>query len=43
MSKYNGSCSCGAVEAEVIGEPVAMAVYHCTICRGWSAAPVTGA
>ena len=43
MSNYTGSCSCGAVEVEVIGEPAAMAVCHCTICRGWSAAPVTGA
>ena len=43
MSGYTGVCSCGAVEVEVVGEPVVMAVCHCTICRGWSAAPVTGA
>ena len=43
MSAYTGVCSCGAVEVEVIGEPAVMAVCHCTICRGWSAAPVTGA
>lgn len=43
MANYTGGCSCGAVEVEVMGEPAAMAVCHCTICRGWSAAPVTGA
>ena len=43
MTNYTGGCSCGAVQVEVTGEPAVMAVCHCTDCRGWSAAPVTGA
>lgn len=43
MTSYTGSCICGEVEVEVSGDPVAVAICHCTICRAWSAAPVTGA
>ena len=43
MEKYSGECLCGAVRVEVSGEPAVMAVCHCKLCRGWSAAPVTGA
>ena len=43
MEKYSGECFCGAVRVEVSGEPAVMAVCHCKLCRGWSAAPVTGA
>ena len=43
MEKYSGECFCGAVQVEVSGEPAVMAVCHCKLCRGWSAAPVTGA
>ena len=42
MTKYNGECFCRAVQVEVIGEPAVMALCHCKLCRGWSAAPVTG-
>ena len=43
MEKYSGECFCGAVRVEVSGERAVMAVCHCKLCRGWSAAPVTGA
>jgi hypothetical protein len=43
MTSYTGNCFCGAVEVEVKGEPAAMAICHCKLCRSWSAAPVTGA
>jgi hypothetical protein len=35
-----GRCFCGAVEIQVLGEPVAMGYCHCTSCREWAAAPV---
>ena len=34
------SCFCGAVKAEVQGEPKAMGYCHCSSCRTWSAGPV---
>ena len=37
---YKGECFCGAVHAEVSGEPEAMGYCHCQSCRSWSAAPV---
>ena len=43
MTKYKGECFCGSVQVEVTGEPAVMAICHCKLCRGWSAAPVTGA
>ena len=43
MSKYEGECFCGAVKVEVNGEPAVMAICHCKVCRGWSAAPINGA
>ena len=43
MTKYEGECFCGAVKVEVDGEPAVMAICHCKICRGWSAAPINGA
>ena len=43
MATYEGSCFCGEVKVELDGEPDAMVVCHCTICRSWSASPVNGA
>ena len=43
MATYEGSCFCGEVKVEVDGEPDAMFVCHCTVCRTWSASPVNGA
>ncbi len=40
MTKYKGSCFCGAVEIEANGTPEAMGYCHCNSCRSWSAAPV---
>ena len=40
---YSGKCMCGAVKIEVEGEPIAMMVCHCNVCRSWSASPVNGA
>ena len=43
MSKQQetqGRCFCGAVEIQVVGQPVAMGYCHCTSCREWAAAPV---
>ena len=40
---YSGKCMCGAVKVEVEGEPIAMMVCHCNVCRSWSASPVNGA
>ena len=40
--KHRGSCSCGAVELTVSGEPVAMGYCHCESCRKWSAGPING-
>lgn len=35
-----GGCQCGAVRYEVEGEPVLVALCHCTMCRRAHAAPV---
>ena len=37
-----GSCLCGAVQFEVIGEPSTMTYCHCESCRRWVGAPVMG-
>ncbi len=37
-----GSCLCGAVQFEVIGEPLTMTYCHCESCRRWVSAPVMG-
>ena len=39
-STYSGSCSCGAVQFTVTGDPAAMGYCHCDSCRKWSAGPV---
>ena len=43
MAKYEGSCFCGEVKVAVSGDPVAMMVCHCAVCRSWSASPMNGA
>ena len=43
MSPYKATCFCGEIEVQITGEPLAMLVCHCAVCRAWSAAPVTGA
>ena len=43
MPSYKGTCFCGEVEVEVIADAVAQLVCHCTVCRSWSATPMTGA
>ena len=40
---YRESCFCGEVEVEVVCAAVAQLVCHCTVCRSWSATPMTGA
>lgn len=40
QTSYSGSCFCGEVELEVIGEPAGMGYCHCASCRHWSAGPV---
>jgi hypothetical protein len=37
---YVGSCFCGAVQLEAVGEPEAMGYCHCRSCRSWSGGPV---
>lgn len=37
---HQGSCFCGQVQFQVVGEPVAMGYCHCESCRHWSAGPV---
>lgn len=39
-TSYEGSCFCGAVQFNVIGDPTAMGYCHCSSCRHWSAGPV---
>ena len=39
---FSGSCFCGGVEVEVVGAAVAKLVCDCTVCRNWSATPITG-
>lgn len=36
-------CACGAVAAELTGEPILQCYCHCTDCRGWLGAPVHAA
>jgi len=35
-----GSCFCGTVQLEVVGEPEGMGYCHCRSCRAWSGGPV---
>lgn len=37
--QLSGGCQCGNVRFEVSGEPVMVAVCHCTMCRRAHAAP----
>ena len=37
-----GSCLCGAVQFEVVGEPFTMTYCHCESCRRWVGAPMMG-
>lgn len=37
--QLSGGCQCGNVRFEVSGEPVIVAVCHCTMCRRAHAAP----
>ena len=37
--RREGGCLCGAVRYEVSGEPVTVALCHCSMCRRSSAAP----
>jgi len=37
---HKGTCFCGAVQLEAVGEPAAMGYCHCESCRAWSAGPV---
>ena len=39
-ARYRGSCFCGDVQFEVLGQPEAMGYCHCSSCRHWSAGPV---
>lgn len=38
--EHTGSCFCGSVEIEVVGEPEGMGYCHCESCRHWSAGPI---
>jgi hypothetical protein len=35
----SGGCQCGAIRYEIVGEPVMVAICHCTMCRRAHAAP----
>ncbi|HYE52127.1 MAG TPA: GFA family protein [Azospirillaceae bacterium] len=37
---HRGSCFCGAVEIEAVGEPVEMGYCHCESCRAYTGAPM---
>ena len=37
--KQTGSCQCGKVRYHVIGEPIVVALCHCSTCRRANAAP----
>ena len=39
---YRGTCFCDAVEIEAAGAPLDMGYCHCSSCRSYSGAPVTG-
>lgn len=41
--KHLARCACGAVEAELTGEPVLQCYCHCVDCRDWLGAPVHAA
>jgi hypothetical protein len=36
---FTGGCQCGAVRYEVQGDPVVVAICHCSMCRRANAAP----
>jgi hypothetical protein len=38
---HKGACYCGAVEIEMLGDPLEMGYCHCENCRRYSAAPVS--
>lgn len=38
----NGSCQCGAITYEVLGDPVYSALCHCADCRKSAGAPMVG-
>jgi hypothetical protein len=40
---YKASCTCGAVELAVTGDPAVQAFCHCNSCRGWLGAPIHAA
>ena len=37
-----GKCHCGAIRYSAEGAPEHHALCHCTDCRGWSGAPMSG-
>ncbi len=37
--RHQGNCFCGAVQIEVVGDPVDMGYCHCHSCRAYSGAP----
>lgn len=37
-----GGCHCGAIRYSAEGTPEHHALCHCTDCRGWSGAPMSG-
>ncbi len=41
--RFHVSCACGAVQAEVSGDPVMQVYCHCGDCRDWLGAPVHAA
>lgn len=38
---YHAQCSCGTVQMEVRGEPVAQCYCHCNSCRSYTGSPVS--
>ena len=43
MASYKGSCFCGEINDEDVGETDAMLVCYYQVCRSWSERPVNGA